>query len=38
MIKPTNENFDMKFYIYKMDNGTPKPVREITLKEILSSE
>jgi len=38
MIKPTNENFDMKFYIYKMENGTPKPVREITLKEILSSE
>jgi hypothetical protein len=38
MIKPTNENFEMKFYIYKMDNGTPKPVREITLKEILSSE
>ena len=38
MIKPTNENFEMKFYIYKMDNGAPKPVREITLKEILSSE
>jgi hypothetical protein len=38
MIKPTNENFEMKFYIYKMDGGNPKPIREITLKEILSSE
>jgi hypothetical protein len=28
----------MKFYIYKMEQGVPKPIREITLKEILSSE
>ena len=38
MIKPVNEEFVMKFYVYKMENGVPKPVREITLKEILSSE
>jgi hypothetical protein len=38
MIKPTNENFDMKFYIYKLENGTPKLVREITLKEILGGD
>ena len=38
MIKPTDENFAMKFYVYKMENGVPKPIREITLKEILSSE
>jgi hypothetical protein len=38
MIMPVDENFVMKFYIYKLDNGVPKPVREITLKEILSSE
>ena len=38
MIKPIDEEFTMKFYIYKMDEGVPRPVREITLKEILSSE
>ena len=38
MIKPTDESFAMKFYIYKMEQGVPKPIREITLKEILSSE
>jgi hypothetical protein len=38
MIKPTSEDFAMKFYIYKMENGLPKPIREITLKEILGDE
>lgn len=38
MIKPISEDFSMKFYIYKMEQGVPKPIREITLKEILSSE
>ena len=38
MIMPMGEDFSMKFYIYKLDNGVPKPIREITLKEILSSE
>tara|TARA_R110000868_G_scaffold181220_4_gene422058 strand:- start:933 stop:1175 length:243 start_codon:yes stop_codon:yes gene_type:complete len=38
MIKPLDENFVMKFYIYKIENGVPKPIREITLKEILSDE
>jgi len=28
----------MKFYIYKLENGVPKPIREITLKEIFISE
>ncbi len=37
MIKPTNENFEMKFFIYKLENGKPTPVREITLKEILQT-
>ena len=36
MIKPVDENFAMKFYVYKMEQGVPKPIREITLKEILS--
>ena len=36
MIKPTNDDFDMKFFIYKLENGVPKMVREITLKEILN--
>jgi hypothetical protein len=38
MIKPVNEDFDMKFYIYKMINGVPNPIREISLKEVLGGE
>jgi len=34
MIKPIDESFTMKFYIYKIEQS-PKLVREITLKEIL---
>lgn len=36
MIKPTNDDFNMKFFIYKLENGVPKMIREITLKEILN--
>jgi hypothetical protein len=36
MIKPTNESFEMKFYVYKIvENNPPQFVREISLKEIL---
>jgi hypothetical protein len=39
MIKPVDDEFNMKFHIYKAENGSaPKHVREITLKEILSNE
>lgn len=38
MIKPIDETFTMKFYIYKLETTGPKLVREITLKEILSSD
>jgi hypothetical protein len=38
MIKPVDGDFKMKFYIYKIENGVPKPIREITLKEILNDE
>ena len=40
MIKPTNDNFDMKFYVYKIieDKPTPQFVREISLNEILGNE
>lgn len=38
MIKPIDETFTMKFYIYKLETAGPKLVREITLKEILSSD
>ena len=37
MIKPINEEFDMKFYVYKIEQG-PKLVREITLTEILGGD
>jgi hypothetical protein len=37
MIKPIDESFTMKFYIYKIEQS-PKLVREITLKEILGSD
>ena len=40
MIKPimVEDSMEMKFYIYKLENGSPKPIREMTLKEILGSE
>lgn len=38
MIKPINEKFEMKFYIYKIiDSSPPKFIREISLKEILGN-
>ena len=38
MIKPIDSEFNMKFYVYKLENKVPKMVREITLKEILNKE
>lgn len=38
MIKPIDETFTMKFYIYKLENGAPKPIRELPLKEIFTDE
>lgn len=38
MIKPTDETYTMKFYVYKMENNVPKIVREISLKEVLGIE
>lgn len=38
MIKPIKEDFSMKFYVYKLEEGKPNLVREITLKEILNIE
>jgi hypothetical protein len=35
MIKPTNEKMQFKCWIYKITEGNPKLVREITLEEIL---
>lgn len=37
MIKPINEEFSMKYYIYKTENNSPKFIREISLKEILKT-
>ena len=37
MIKPLNEDFDFKCWVYKIDS-TPKLVRQISLKEILGDE
>jgi len=39
MIRPSDEDFNHRYFICKYDEkGNPKMVREITLKEILSSE
>lgn len=35
MIAPIDEEFNMKFFIFKLEEGKPKRVREISLKEIL---
>jgi hypothetical protein len=37
MIKPVDETFTMKFYIYKLEKS-PKLIREIKLSEILGDE
>lgn len=34
MIKPTDDEFNFKCWIYRID-GSPKLIREISLKEIL---
>lgn len=39
MIKPIDEDFNMKFYIYHQEAGkSPKFIREISLKEILGGD
>jgi len=39
MIKPVNETYTMKFWVYKQEQGkAPVFVREITLKEILNTD
>ncbi len=39
MIKPSNETFDPKGWVYKNnEKGTPVLVREITIKEIISED
>ena len=39
MIKPVDESFNMKFFIYHQPQGSaPKFVREISLKEILGGQ
>jgi len=39
MIKPIDDKFNMKFYVYKIvENKSPQFVREISLKEILGKE
>ena len=35
MIKPTNEEFDMKFYIFKQEEKLPVFIRKISLEEII---
>lgn len=35
MIKPVDETFTMKFYIYKIEEKGPKLIREIPLSEVL---
>lgn len=35
MIKPTDEEFNFKVYIYQTKDGKPSLAREITVKEII---
>jgi hypothetical protein len=37
MIKPVDETFTMKFYVYKLEGKAPKLIREIPLSEVLGS-
>jgi hypothetical protein len=38
MIKPSDETFTMRFWVYRIEKQGPKLVREITLKEILNPD
>jgi|LakMenE01Jun11ns_1017448.scaffolds.fasta_scaffold9233636_2 hypothetical protein len=38
MIKPFNDEFNFKCYIYRIDDGVPKLIREIPLSEILGQK
>jgi hypothetical protein len=39
MIKPLDETFTMRFWVYKLENNRgPKLVREIPLSEVLGDE
>jgi hypothetical protein len=38
MIKPVNNEMDFKNWVYRIVDGKPKLIREITLKEILGDE
>jgi uncharacterized FlaG/YvyC family protein len=35
MIKPVDDSFTMKFWVYKLEEKTPKLIREIPLSEVL---
>lgn len=37
MIKPVDETFTMKFYVYKLEGKAPKLIREIPLSEVLGN-
>lgn len=38
MIKPTKEDFSMKFYVYQITPTERKYIREIELKEVLGQK
>ena len=35
MIKPVDDTFTMRFWVYKLDEKGPKLIREISLSEVL---
>jgi hypothetical protein len=35
MIKPVDETFTMRFWVYKLEEKAPKLIREIPLSEVL---
>jgi hypothetical protein len=37
MIKPVDETFTMKFWVYKLEGKAPKLIREIPLSEVLGN-
>jgi len=37
MFQPVNNKFEFKIWLYQIENGVPKPVREVPIKEILDS-
>lgn len=38
MIQPKNADFEVRLHVYKLVEGRPKPIRDMSISEILGSD